>query len=319
VDRHIPEGYRLRRPRTTDAEAVASVKRAVDIDRHGDSDVTAEEVREEWALPRLELDGDVWIVEDETGAVAAYGFCWMENPPREMVADQVVDPARRGRGLSEVLLDLEEARAVETARSAPAGEPVVLGVWSWEHDAGRVDLFSRRGFHHVRTFYRLDRELDEPVEAAGWPPGIAVHGFRRDRDEAAVHAASEEAFLDHFRPSAMDLEEWLEYRFARSDFDPGLWFVAWDADEVAGAVLAIETPAGGYVDELFVRRPWRGRGLGRALLLHEFAELRRRGLPRAYLGVDAANPTGAMHLYESAGLKPLRGANLFFEKELPAR
>jgi len=88
---------------------------------------------------------------------------------------------------------------------------------------------------------------------------------------------------------------------------------------VAGAVLAIVTPAGGYVDELFVRRPWRGRGLGRALLLCECAELRSRGLPRAYLGVDEANPTGARHLYESAGFASSRGATYFFEKRLGSR
>jgi len=195
---------------------------------------------------------------------------------------------------------------------------VRLGVWTHERDTARLELFARHGYRHVRTFLRLDRELSEPVEPVVWPPGIAVRGFRRQRDEAAVHAAGEEAFLDHFRPAAMDLDEWLEYRFARTDLDPGLWFVAWDGDEVAGAVLALETPAGGYIDELFVRRPWRGRGLGRALLLHECAALRRRGLPRAYLGVDAANPTGALHLYRSAGLEPLRGASRFFEKEVPA-
>jgi ribosomal protein S18 acetylase RimI-like enzyme len=42
--------------------------------------------------------------------------------------------------------------------------------------------------------------------------------------------------------------------------------------------------------------------LGRALLLHAFAELRRRGFRRAGLGVDAESLTGAHKLYESAGM-----------------
>ena len=66
-----------------------------------------------------------------------------------------------------------------------------------------------------------------------------------------------------------------------------------------------------------MRRPWRGRGLGRALLREAFAELRRRGLPRAYLGVDSENPTGAMGLYESVGMRPKRRRHLVFEKDLP--
>jgi ribosomal protein S18 acetylase RimI-like enzyme len=60
--------------------------------------------------------------------------------------------------------------------------------------------------------------------------------------------------------------------------------------------------SGGYVGSLGVRRAWRGRGYGRALLLHSFREFRRRGMTRATLGVDAANPTGATHLYESVGM-----------------
>ena len=133
-----------------------------------------------------------------------------------------------------------------------------------------------------------------------------------------MHAAGEEAFRDHFRPAAMDLDEWLAFRFVRGDLDLGLWFVAWDGDEVAGAMLAFETPIGGYLDELFVRRPWRGRGLGRALLLESCVELRRRGQPIAYLGVDSENPTGAMRLYGSAGFTQSRAATLVYEKAVTA-
>lgn len=312
----LPPGYSLRAPSPDDAEAVAALKRAVDVARHGDSDVTVDEVREEWALPRLTMDDDVWLIEDGGQAVVGYGLCWVESPPGEIVTEQTVAPAHRGHGLSEFLLRLGEVRAAEHLLAGAPDAKGELGVWSHESDTLRIELFAGHGYRQVRTFLRLDRDLAAPVEAPAWPAGIAVLPFRRDRDEAAVHAAGEEAFLDHFRPSQMDLDEWLEYRFARDDFDPGLWFVAWDGDAVAGAILAIVTPAGGYVHDLFVRRPWRGRGLGRALLLYECAELRRRDLPRAYLGVDEANPTGARHLYESAGFASSRGATYFFEKRL---
>lgn len=305
----------MRRPRAEDAGAVAELKRAVEIARHGDSDVTVDLVREEWALPRLDLAEDAWLIEDDLG-LSAYGFCWVEAPPREIVAEQIVDPARRGRGLSELLLELGEARATQLARAAsPAGD-CVLGVWSHESDVPRIELFERHGFARVRTFLRLDRDLGPAVEEPVWPAGIAVRHFRTDRDETPVHAAGEEAFRDHFRPAEMDLDEWRAFRFSRDDLDCGLWFVAWDGGDVAGAVLSFETPVGGYVDELFVRRPWRGRGLGRALLLQSCAELRRRGHGLAYLGVDAENPTGAMHLYGSAGFRSLRGSTFFHEKTL---
>jgi mycothiol synthase len=312
----IPPGFRVRRPSAADAAAVTALKRAVDIARHGESDLTVENVREEWALPRLDLQEEAWLVEDEQGLLAGYGFCWVEAPPGEIFIEQTVHPARRGLGLSELLLDRGQRRALELFRAAGPAEDGSLGTWAHEDDEGRRRLYERRGFRHVRTFLRVGRDLRPPVEESVWPAGISVAGFRRGRDEAAVHAAGQEAFRDHYRPEELDLAEWLDFRFSRDDLDLALWWVAWDGDEVAGSVVAVETSMGGYIDELFVRRPWRSRGLGRALLLQACSELRHRGRPLAYLGVDSQNPTGAMHLYESAGFRPLRRPILVFEKTL---
>jgi len=246
-----------------------------------------------------------------------YALVWMEDPRNVFVADLTVHPAHRGRGLSELLLELSESRAAGAARRPPGGAAANLGVWTHENDTARRALYERHGFRYVRTFLRLEVDLAEQAAAPVWPPGIAVRRFRRRRDEAAVHAAAEQAFQDHWRPDSMDLDEWLAFRFERPDLDLDLWWVAWDGEEVAGSLLAFESPLGGYIDSLSVRRPWRGRGLGRALLLEAFAELRRRGLPQAYLGVDSENPTGAMGLYESVGMRPKRGAHIVYEKDLP--
>ena len=312
-----PAGYRLRRPTAGDAPAVADLKRAVEVARHGESDATPAQIVEEWALPRLVPGEYLWLVETRSGELAGYALVWLEDPPNVFVADQTVHPDHRGRGLSELLLELCETRAAGAAGSATGDAPANLGVWTHEDDTPRRALYERHGFRTVRTFLRLEIDLVEAPAAPVWPPGIAARRFRRHLDEAAVHAAGEEAFQDHWRPDTMDLEEWLAFRFQRPDLDLGLWWVVWDGEEVAGSLLAFESPLGAYVDSLSVRRPWRGRGLGRALLLLAFAELRRRGLPRAYLGVDSENPTGAMRLYESVGMRPRRGAHLVFEKDLP--
>lgn len=313
-----PEGYRLLRPSHADIAAVTALKRVVEVAHQGESDVTADDVIEEWALPRLSMDEDLWIVETVSGDVAGYGFVWREDPPSAFFAEQTVHPEHREHGLSELLLRLAESRARQAAGTPPAGRPIELSVWTHEDDAGRIALFERRGYRLVRTFLRLDLDLAEPTAAPAWPEGIGVRGFRRHRDEAAVHAAMDEAFRDHWRPDVMSLEEWLAFRFERPGLDLRLWWVAWTGDEVAGAALAIETPLGGYIADLAVRRPWRGRGLGRALLLQAFAELRRRGQPRAYLGVDRDNPTGAMHLYSTLGMRPVHSAAQVYEKDLTA-
>ena len=87
-----PPGYRLRATTPADAPAVTALKVAAETAWHGESDVTLEYVREEWALPRLVLERDSWVVEDAGGGLAGYGFCWVEAPPAEIVAEQLVHP-----------------------------------------------------------------------------------------------------------------------------------------------------------------------------------------------------------------------------------
>jgi ribosomal protein S18 acetylase RimI-like enzyme len=57
------------------------------------------------------------------------------------------------------------------------------------------------------------------------------------------------------------------------------------------------------LDSVFVRRPWRRRGLAAALVGRSLALLRDRGMTSAWLGVDADNPTGALGVYERAGFE----------------
>ena len=71
-----------------------------------------------------------------------------------------------------------------------------------------------------------------------------------------------------------------------------------------------------WVHVLGVRRPWRRRGLGLALLLRVFAEFYARGERRAVLQVDSENETGATRLYERAGMSVARFSDLY---EKPAR
>lgn len=68
---------------------------------------------------------------------------------------------------------------------------------------------------------------------------------------------------------------------------------------------------GGWVGTLGTRKPWRGKGLGRALLLTAFGELCRRGETRVRLAVDAGNETGATQLYESVGMRVAWQADVY--------
>ena len=107
-----------------------------------------------------------------------------------------------------------------------------------------------------------------------------------------------------------------KHRDIESDkFDPSLWFIAWDGNQIAGYALNRDRNGNSWVGTLGVRRPWRKRGLGLALLYHSFGEFYRRGKRTISLGVDAANPTGATRLYQKAGMH-VAAEYVTYEKEL---
>jgi len=119
------------------------------------------------------------------------------------------------------------------------------------------------------------------------------------RDAETVHALLDEAYSSwdgHYVRLAN--ADWVAWMTEDAEFDPTAWFLAESGDELLGCALHWTT---GWLKDLAVRETERGRGLGTALLLHGFTEFARRGVPRIGLKVDAANPTGAIKLYERHG------------------
>lgn len=300
----LPKGIHLRRPREEDAPAIAELMNAVDMADIGVAENTVDEVRETWALPRFDKERDAWVVVGPGESIVGYAFAWDRKPHLEIQADSYVAPALATSGLEEALLDRIELRAQEHRAAAPRNEEVLVRGFASPEGKARIAAFLSRGYAHVRTFCRMTIQLHGPgsVPEPRWPEGITPAGFVRGRDEKAFDLAIQDAFADHFGFVHEPHEEWVSRRVDQSGFDPGLWTIALDRREPAGAILAYAPEGEGWIRELGVRPAWRGRGLGRALLLHSFTLFAQRGIERIGLGVDMANATGATQLYESVGM-----------------
>jgi mycothiol synthase len=162
----------------------------------------------------------------------------------------------------------------------------------------------RHGYRPIRASFQMRIELDRPLPAPLWPDGIRVSSIR-DGEERIAWEVSQEAFADHWEFTSSSWEEWSHFMLG-GDFDPDVWLLAREGTEVTGVCLcrpeAVGRPGVGWVRVLGVRRPWRRRGLGRALLLEAFHRFRVRGIRAVGLGVDGENTTGAVGLYESVGM-----------------
>jgi len=291
------------RPITADDyERVAAMLREEEQDLLGrESRLSVNDLRE-W-LSRTDLEDDSWLYEDD-GEVAAMGWMDLTAGSDAAFAVGVVHQRWKGRGIGAELLRRSETRA--RARGAARMHQVALAADS----LGR-DLICSHGYVEIRRFYDMAIEQTERPAPAALPVEV-VH----EDELRAFHAALDEAFQDHWEHHSTPFEEWWGRHSANPNLDLSLWFVIRDGDEIAAATRnEANRNGGGYIGMIGVRRPWRGKGYAKALLLHSFREFFERGVPRVTLGVDAQNPTGATQLYERVGMH-VEMENVVFEKPL---
>jgi mycothiol synthase len=247
----------------------------------------------------------------DDGRVAGWISIWYPGLGSERV---FLEPKAypRERDVYRQLLDWGEARGGALA----AERPVRLHAGGPDDNETLNGELRERGYELVRHFFTMEIDLAEEPAQPEWPDGIGVRTFRPG-DERAVYEADMEAFEDHWDFFPVSFEEWREYFLESDEFDPEIVFLAEDGRELAGFALCWNErrPDTGHVNVLGVRRPWRGRGLGTALLLHSFQEFRRRGRAKVDLGVDAENLTGAVRLYERVGMRAVRRFDTY-RKEL---
>lgn len=299
----LPDGFAVRFATEDDAEAVAELSRACEQKVIGVGVISEGDIRDWWRV--TDAGQNVWLIHGEDRLVAA-ATLWPHGVPN-VWGD--VHPDLEGHGLGTALLELVETRARELGAQAIRNDV-------FARDETAAALLESRGYRPVRRYYEMRIKLgEEPPPEPEWPDGLTVAPFR-DGDGPAFHAALGESFEDEWGHAPFEYEEWRRARIEADDFDPDVWAVVRDGDEVA-AVLRCDVFrfGGGWVGALGVRKPWRRRGLGLALLHYVFRVFHARGERSVGLGVDSENPTGATRLYERAGMH-VESESVTFERAL---
>jgi mycothiol synthase len=226
-------------------------------------------------------------------------------------------PEWRRRGIGRAMLHHNESHLRRLAAGHKHQGEHLFGSFAADTEPATVALLESEGYGPVRHFFTMVRSSLENVPDLPLPGGLEVRPVLPEHYQA-VYEANIESFRDHWGFSSQAIEPlalWLE----NPNFDPSLWRVAWDGDQVAGMVLSYIDRAEneaygrrrGWTEEICVRRPWRKQGLARALIARSLVALKERGMTEAALGVDTENLTGALRLYEGMGYRPVRRSSSY--------
>jgi len=311
--------------RWEDLPALVELINEADAHDRRERGTSLRELEEEFREPGFAPEENVFLVELEPGEkLVGYGALALRlgGEADSFFVWGVVHPEFRRRGIGTRLMERLLARARERLPETKTKKVYFqAGCEPDEHD--RIKLFEKFGLRPVRYFFEMVRDLREPLPEVKLPEGFRLRTFVKGQDERRWLAALNEAFADHWDHRPWPEEEFL-YWVNTKWFQPELSLIAeTEEGEIAGIChnaideedIARIGRKEGWAEMLAVRRPYRGRGLGKALLAKSLHLLRERGMDYAALGVDSENPTGALRLYEGLGFR-VRKRYVRYRREL---
>jgi ribosomal protein S18 acetylase RimI-like enzyme len=321
------------RPLTLDDVPAYSRLREDAREADGGEEVTTEEVaRHELTDPNAPRESNSLALALPDGSLAASMIVHQRlagSSARRAFMSGVTHPALRGRGIGTAIVGWGVARAEEVLAALPDDLPGLLEAFMEDRLTDALALLEAAGFRPARYYYDMRRDLGEAIPAQPDLGGILVRPYDPTLAEG-VRAAHNEAFADHWGSEPVAADSWGHDFVGHPQFRGDVSFVAFDGDEIAGYTVNYVAEADwqasgvreGWVGQLGVRRPWRGRGLATALLVRSMEAFRAAGLDGAILGVDTENTTGALGVYERVGFRPVRRSVRLqrpFVRDAPAR
>lgn len=307
--------YTIRAPELSDASTASELHNICSMLVSGKKETEPVDFENGWQAPDFDKDASVQLVFTQEGQLAANFHVRDHIAPYIYIGLGItVHPDHRENGMPEAMLAWAEAHARKSVSKAPEGTQVVVRTGADNQDKYKIGLLEGFGMELIRHFYEMTIEFEQDPIQPVIPDGLIIRPYRQEEELEGVALAYQDSFKDHFGFVEEPIEKLMEgvrYMIEKDPhYDADVWFVAMDGDEIAGVSLCVpkvtEDPKMGYVNVLGVRRQWRGRGLGLALLQYSFVELHKRGAKRVGLGVDASSLTGATRLYQKAGMSVTR-------------
>ena len=226
-------------------------------------------------------------------------------------------PEWRRQGIGSAMLAWTEDRLRQVASSHEKTGLRFFQAWVADTEAGTNAMFQKAGYQPARYEFNMSRPISDLLPEAPMPTGLEVRPVKPEHIRP-IWDAMQEAFRDHWGFAEEGEETYLAWQ-GQSSFQPNLFKVAWDGDQVAGMVLNfIDEPENveykrlrGYTEGISVRRPWRKKGLARSLIVQSIQMFKDMGMTETALGVDSQNLSGALRLYQGVGYRQTKQFTIY--------
>ncbi|OBZ18268.1 acetyltransferase [Bacillus sp. FJAT-27264] len=192
------------------------------------------------------------------------------------------------------------ARALELKETLPSGYSTLLCVGNDSGEVANNQFFKERhSFRHLNSLFSMNRDLGFPLPELTLPAGLEMKQWQMATVQEEEDYLTLEAEI--WPDTPLGSNRLAEYK--RND----LWtaLVVREGEIIVGSLMVWREDNYGYIEDVFVREPWRKRGVAKYLLTQAMKYSGSHGLLSVRLMVLTTNPS-ALKLYESLGFTAIQ-------------
>ena len=253
-------------------------------------------------MPIAEVDGKI------IGSALTW---WMDDPKDKrfyMFSSNLV-PEWRGKGIRHCMLRHCERRLSEIAKEQNTERKRYFRAFARDTEEHWRKVLEEEGYEVLLYSFKMVRADLENVSDLPLPEGVEIRSGREE-DVKLFFATWNEATKE-MNDAPRFADELIEQMKMDPSWNPSLWQLAWHDGKVIGTVMVVIDSAEnekfnrrrGVTELISVARPWRNKGIAKAMIARALKILKEKGMNEATLGVDANNASGALALYERMGYK----------------
>jgi len=269
--------------------------------------LTLEDLEVEVKAPNFDPEGR-FIAEwngKPVGEIHAYIDPVRPEKKGELYGPRVVPEFRRrhiGKALVETAFQSFRARGIQLVQTRTRDENI----------AGK-GLLESFGFQINRVSSRMWRSLQDLPEDVGENQAIKIIQLELTEENLLLqNCLMNETMKEHynFRPLTMDETSYYNQNLAQLGITPYQQFAYLQEEPVGILISSIDRKEIehrkkniGWLLVLGVLKNFRGKGIGKALMIAGMKLLKEKGMDEAELGVDDENPVKAIQIYRKLGFQ----------------